>query len=333
MVSKCNLPHMSFAVFDRQEMPDAAKAPAKKADSIKTAITLIKSRANGRIDAYMKANFKQPTTDAQMEGYKGQTNLYELEVEVMACLVMGSPDDITKAQTKLSEKTAALKILPPKLSGEPGAAMYKEAVKKASASPKKQKVEAGKAAVKPLSKIGKAVEKLNKEEKSYLEKFLGDGDDAKGLIQHIKALEQLQSQVPQLPAAAASQSDSNKDDEIAELKRKIQGMEDTACCVIEKAHDNGVKFPVQWLTRLNFVGYAPGPDVAGVSSLMSGRSNLSGFEMPHGVYKDVTVSIRQVRWPRKYLEGGTKYGIPCPESELLELVDKADKIDITSHEI
>ena len=123
-----------------------------------------------------------------------------------------------------------------------------------------------------------------------------------------------------------------KDREIAELKRKIQGMGGTACCVIEKAHDQGVKFPVQWLTRLNFQGYVPGPDVADVSSLMSGRSNLSGFEMPHGVYKDVVVSIRQVRWPRKYLEGGTKYGMPCPESELLELVDEADKIDITSHE-
>ena len=87
------------------------------------------------------------------------------------------------------------------------------------------------------------------------------------------------------------------------------------------------------LTRLNFVGYAPGPDVADVSSLMSGRPNLSGFEMPHSVYKDVTVSIRQARWPRKYLGGGTKYGVPCPEPGLLELVDEADKIDITSHEI
>ena len=89
-----------------------------------------------------------------------------------------------------------------------------------------------------------------------MEKFLGDGDDAKALIQHIKALEQLQSQVPQLPAAAAPQSDPDKGREIAELKRKIQGMGGTACCAIEKAHDNGVKSPVQWLTRLNFVGYA-----------------------------------------------------------------------------
>ena len=187
---------MSFAVFDRKEMSDAAKAPAKTASSVKSAIILVKSRANDRIDAYMKANFKQPTTDAQSEGYKGQTNLYELEVEVMAYLVMGSPDDITKAQTKLAEKTAALKILSPKLSGEAGAAMYKEGLKQASASSKKQKLEASKAAVKPLSKIGKAVEKLNKEDKSYLENFLGNGDDAKALINHIKLLEQVQSQVP-----------------------------------------------------------------------------------------------------------------------------------------
>ena len=72
-----------------------------------------------------------------------------------------------------------------------------------------------------------------------MEEPLGDGDDAKALAQHIKALEQLQSQVPQLPAAAASQLDPDKDREIDNLKRKIQGMEDTACCVIEKAHDNG----------------------------------------------------------------------------------------------
>ena len=293
---------------------------------------LVVSRANDRIDAYMKANFKPPTTDAQKAGYQGQIELYELGAKVMAHQAMSDNKKVKGQQEKLAEKTAELKILPPKLSGEAGASMYKEGLKKASASSKRQKVEAGKAAHKPLSKLGNAVEKLNKEDKSYLEKFLGDGDDAKALIQHIKALEQLQSQVPQLPAAAASQSDSGKDDEITNLKRKIQGMEDTACCVIEKAHDNGVKFPVQWLTRLNFAGYVPGPDVADVSSLMSGRSNLSGFEMPHGVYKGVTVSIRQARWPRKYLEGGTKYGVPCPESELLELVDEADKIDITSHE-
>ena len=187
-------------------MSASAKAGAKKADSIKIAVTLIKSRANDRIDAYMKANFKQPTTDAQMEGYRGQTSLYELEVEVMAYLVMGSPDDIEKAQKKLAEKTAELKILPPKLSGEAGAAMYKEGLKQASASSKKQKLQADKAAVKPLSKIGKAVEKLNKEDKSYLENSLGDGDDAKALINHIKLLEQVQSQVPLLSAAGASQS-------------------------------------------------------------------------------------------------------------------------------
>ena len=332
MVSKCNLPHLSFTVFDRTDLDWAAHANPKKDATINVALSRVLSRANDRIDAYMKSNFKPPTTDAQKAGYQGQMDLYELEVKVMAHQVMSDDKKVKEQQEKLAEKTAELKILPPKLSGEAGASMYKEGLKKASASSKRQKVEASKAAHKPLSKLGNAVEKLNKEDKSYLEKFLGDGDDAKALIQHIKMLEQVQSQVPQLPAAAASQSDSDKDDEITKLKRKIQGMEDTACCVIEKAHDNGVKFPVQWLTRLNFVGYVPGPDVADVSSLMSGRSNLSGFEMPHGVYKDVTVSIRQVRWPRKYLEGGTKYGMPCPESELLELVDEADKIDITSHE-
>ena len=75
--------------------------------------------------------------------------------------------------------------------------MYKGGLKKASASSKRQKVEAGKAAVKPLSKLGNAVEKHNKGDKSYLEKFLGDGDDAKALIQHIKALEQLQNLIGQ----------------------------------------------------------------------------------------------------------------------------------------
>ena len=323
---------MSFAVFDRQEMSDAAKALAKKADSVKTAITLIKSRANDRIDAYMKANFKQPTTDAQMEGYKGQTNLYELEVEVMAYLVMGSPDDITKAQKKLAEKTSELKILPPKLSGEPGAAMYKEAVKKANASSKKQKVEAGKAAVKPLSKIGKAVEKLNKEDKSYLEKFLGDAGDAKNLINQIKLWEQMESQLPALPPAGASQTDDDKDREINQLKRQIQAMEDTACNVIEKAHDKGVVFPPKWLERLNFTGWVPGPPTDAVSGLLSARSALSTHEYPHAVYKDIFVSYQKVRWPRKYLAEGSKYGTPCPENELLEPLAERDLIDISTHE-
>ena len=68
MVSKCNLPHMSFAVFDRQEMSDAAKALAKKADSVKTAITLVKPRANDRIDAYMKANELQAANHRRPDG-------------------------------------------------------------------------------------------------------------------------------------------------------------------------------------------------------------------------------------------------------------------------
>ena len=323
---------LEFTVFDRKEMSAAAKAPPRKADSVTKAITLVKSRANDRIDAYMKANFKQPTTDAQMEGYRGQTNLYELEVEVMAYLVMGHDEDIAKAQKKLAEKTAELKILPPKLSGEAGAAMYKEGLKQASANSKKQKIQAGKAPVKPLSRIGKAVEQLTKDDKSYLEKFLGDGDDAKALIQRIKLLEQLQSQVPLLPAAGAGPSDDGKDREINDLKRKVQVMEDTACNVIEKAHDAGVKYPVQWLTRLNFQGYVPGPSTDAISGILSHRSNLSAADYPHAVYKDTFVSYQKVRWPRKYLAGGSKYGNECPDSELLEPLPERDLIDISTHE-
>ena len=239
MVSKCNLPHLSFTVFDRADLDWAAHANPKKDATITKALGLVLSRANDRIDAYMKSNFKPPTTDAQKAGYRGQIELYELEAKVMAHQAMSGDKKAKGQQEKLAEKPTELKILPPKLSGEAGASMYKEGLKKASASSKRQKVEAAKAAHKPLSKLGNAVEKLNKEDKSYLEKFLGDGDDAKALIQHIKMLEQVQSQVPQLPAAAASQPDSGKDGEITKLKRKIQGMEDTACCVIEKAHDNG----------------------------------------------------------------------------------------------
>jgi hypothetical protein len=49
---------------------------------------------------------------------------------------------------KLAEKTAALKILPPKLSGEAGSSMYKEGLKKAKASSKRQKQGPVKAPVK-----------------------------------------------------------------------------------------------------------------------------------------------------------------------------------------
>ena len=247
-------------------------------------------------------------------------------------MAMGSGDDITKAQKKPAEKAAELKALPPKLSGEAGAAMYKGGLKQASASPKNQKPQASKAPVKPLPRIGKAVEKLNKEDKSYLEKFLGDAEDAKNLIQHIKLLEQVQSQLPALPPAGASQTDNDKDREINNLKRQIQAMEDTACNVIEKAHDKGVQFPVQWLTRLNFQGFVPGPPTDAVSGLLSARSALSSHEYPHAVYKDVYVSYQKVRWPRKYLAEGTKYGTPCPDAELLEPLAERDLIDISTHE-
>ena len=210
--------------------------------------------------------------------------------------------------------------------------MYKEAVKKANASSKKQKVEAGKAAVKPLSKIGKAVEKLNKEDKSYLEKFLGGAEDAKNLINQIKLWEQMESQLPALPPAGASQTDDDKDREINQLKRQIQAMEDTACNVIEKAHDKGVVFPPKWLERLNFTGWVPGPPTDAVSGLLSARSALSTHEYPHAVYKDTFVSYQKVRWPRKYLAEGPKYGAPCPEPELWGPVSENELIDMPTHE-
>jgi len=69
MVSKCNLPHLSFTVFDRGELGWAAHANPKKGATIIKAAQLAVSRANGRIDAYMKANLKPPTTGAQKAGY------------------------------------------------------------------------------------------------------------------------------------------------------------------------------------------------------------------------------------------------------------------------
>ena len=74
---------MSFTVFDRADLAWAAHANPKKGAAINKALTLVLSRANGRIDAYMKPNFKPPTTGAQKAGYQGQMELYELEVRVM----------------------------------------------------------------------------------------------------------------------------------------------------------------------------------------------------------------------------------------------------------
>ena len=71
----------------------------------------------------MKSNFKEGSTDTQKAGYQAQMELFELEVDVMAHQVMGGPDKVVEAQQKLAEKTAALKILPPKLSGEAGSSM------------------------------------------------------------------------------------------------------------------------------------------------------------------------------------------------------------------
>ena len=109
-------------------------------------------------------------------------------------------------------------------------------------------------------------------------------------------------------------------------------MEDTACNVIEKAHDKGVVPPPKWLDRLNFTGWAPGPPTDAVSGLLSARSALSSHEYPHAVYKDTFVSYQKVRWPRKYLAEGSKYGTPCPETELLEPLAEHDLIDISTHE-
>ena len=60
MVSKCNLPHLPFTVLDRAGLGWAAHANPKKGATILKAVHLAVSRANGRIDAYMKANFKPP---------------------------------------------------------------------------------------------------------------------------------------------------------------------------------------------------------------------------------------------------------------------------------
>ena len=139
--------------------------------------------------------------------------LFELDVDVMAHQVMSDNDMVAEAQQKLAEKTAALKILPPKLSGEAGSSMYKEGIKKARASSKRQKQEQVKAPVEHLSKIRKAVEQLSKENKSYLEKFLGDGTDAENMINHFKSLGQVRSQMPLLPGPGASASEAQKDRE------------------------------------------------------------------------------------------------------------------------
>jgi hypothetical protein len=132
----------------------------------------------------MKSNFKEGSTDTQKAGYQAQMELFELEVNVMAHQVMSGDDMVAEAQMKLAEETAALKIQPPKLSGEAGSSMYKEGLEKAKASSKRQKQEPDKTPVKHQSKIGKDVEQLSKEDKSYLEKFLGDGTDAKNPINH-----------------------------------------------------------------------------------------------------------------------------------------------------
>ena len=55
-------------------------------------------------------------------------------------------------------------------------------------------------------------------------------------------------------------------------------------------------------------------------------------EWPHDVYKNVTVIGTKMRWPRKYLFGGPKYGTPCPEAELLDVLAEGEKIDIIDHE-
>jgi hypothetical protein len=102
-----------------------------------------------------------------------------------------------------------------------------------------------------------SIKQLSKEDKSYLENFLGDGTDAKNLINHFKALGQVQSQMSLLPGPGSPVSETDKDREINDLKRKIQVMVDTTCCVIEKAHGKGVVLQPGWLDRLGFLGPYP----------------------------------------------------------------------------
>ena len=57
------------------------------------------------------------------------------------------------------------------------------------------------------------------------------------------------------------------------------------------------------------------------------------MSLTHDVYKNVTVIGTKMRWPRKYLEDGSKYGMRCPQAELLDVLAEGEKIDITEHEL
>jgi hypothetical protein len=138
--------------------------------------------------------------------------------------------------------------------------------------------------------------------------------------------------MPLLPGPGLSVSETDKDREINDLKRKIQVMVDTACCAIEKAHDKGVVLQPGWLDRLGFLGPYPMRGDGDMMSLASHRSNLSTTEWPHDVYTDITVIGTKMRWPRKYRFGGTRYGTPCPEAELLDVLAEGEKIDIIEHD-
>ena len=127
-------------------------------------------------------------------------------------------------------------------------------------------------------------------------------------------------------------SDFEKDLEIKRLKVRIQMMVDTATNVIEKAHDKGVTFTPAWYDRLGYEGERPGVQPQITASKISHQSSLDTCEALHDVYEGMVVPLRRCRWPRKFLPGGSKYGIVPGPAELLEPAEPGKKILMTEHE-
>ena len=154
-------------------------------------------------------------------------------------------------------------------------------------------------------------------------------DGATGIIDYISQLEvdKATSQV-----ALENAFDEAKDQEIKSLKAKIQMMVDTATNVIEKAHDKEVYFNPAWYDRLGYEGERPGVQPHTAASQISRQSTLSQLEALHNVYEGMVVPMVRARWPRKFLPGGSKYGIvPGPEG-LLTPAEPGKKVLITTHE-
>ena len=155
-------------------------------------------------------------------------------------------------------------------------------------------------------------------------------DGATGIIDYISSLEvdKATSQV-----ALGQASDFEKDLEIKRLKVRVQMMVDTATNVIEKAHDKGVTFTPAWYDRLGYEGERPGVQPQTTAPQISHQPSPDTCEVLHDVYKGMVVPLRRCRWPRKFLPGGSKYGIVPDPAELLEPAANGKKAPITDHEV